>query len=104
MTIAIVLIAVALVGGVIFVLIQRRAKAEASVLRADAADHRADAQAAKNAAALQETRAAEMAATARRHQADADQELQAATVKREVADDLNTRADSIDPDLPAAAQ
>jgi len=101
MTTAIVLIVVAIVVvAVVAMLVQRRAKAQVSVLRVEAADHRADAEAANKAASLQESHATELAATAERNQADAEKELQAATLKREVAADLHTRADTIDPDVP----
>jgi len=69
MTVALVLLAVVVVVAVAVILVQRRAKAQDSILRADAADHRADADAAKKAASLQESHADELAATARRHQA-----------------------------------
>ena len=61
------------------------------MLRAQAVEHRGDAQAAQCAAVAQETHAAELADTGRRNQIAAEQEGSAATVKREVADDLNTQ-------------
>lgn len=100
MTIAFIVLATIVLIVAIVMVVQRRGKANANALRAQAVEHRAEAKAAQIEAAHQETHAEAMADTARRNQAIADDERRAATVKREVADDLNIRADQIDPDVP----
>ncbi len=100
----VVLLIVVVLVAVIVVLIKRRANTQDAALRAEADDHRAEAAAAHTAAAKQEAHAVALADAAKHNQELADEERQAATVKREVAGDLLDRADSIDPDLPSTSK
>jgi len=99
----VLIVAIVLVVLVIaFALWKRQAAKQADALRDEAAEHRGDARATQVAATRQEAEADAMAAKAKQDLAIAEQQRRAAAVKREVADDLNVRADHIDPDVPPA--
>ena len=96
----VIVVIVALVVAVAAVLMKRQANQKAEALRSQAQDHRDEAKASQVAAARQETEANAMAAKANDDLRLAELQRSAAAVKREVAADLNVRADSIDPDVP----
>ena len=89
-----------IVVAVAAVLMKRRANQKAGELRNQAQEHRDEAKASQIAATRQETQANAMAAKAKDDLLLAEQQRSAAAVKREVAADLNVRADNIDPDVP----
>ena len=100
MKILVIVVIVAIVVAIAAVLMKRRANQKAVELRNQAQEHRDEAKASQIAATRQETQANLMAAKAKDDLAMAEQQRNAAAVKREVAADLNVRADNIDPDVP----
>jgi FtsZ-interacting cell division protein ZipA len=100
MNIVVIVVIVAIVVAIAVVLWKRRADQNAEALRNQAQDHRDEARASQIAATRQETEANALAAKAKADLAKADEQRNAAAVKREVASDLNVRADYIDPDVP----
>ncbi|MEO8266889.1 MAG: hypothetical protein ABI706_15405 [Ilumatobacteraceae bacterium] len=99
MTIVVILVIVAVVVALAAFLANRRTKQKAEALRTQAQDHRDESKATQVAAARQETQADALVAKAEADLAIAEQHRNAATIKREVAADLNVRADNIDPDV-----
>ena len=95
-----IVVIIAIVVAVAVVLMKRRANQKAGELRNQAQEHRDEAKASQIAATRQETQASAMAAKAKNDLLLAEQQRSAAAVKREVAADLNVRADNIDPDVP----
>ena len=100
MKILVIVVIVAIVVAIAAVLMKRRANQKAVELRNQAQEHRDEAKASQSAATRQETQANAMAAKAKDDLLLAEQQRSAAAVKREVAADLNVRADNIDPDVP----
>lgn len=100
MKIFLIVVIIAIVVAVAAVLMKRRANQKAVELRNQAQEHRDEAKASQVAATRQETQANAMAAKAKDDLLLAEQQRSAAAVKREVAADLNVRADNIDPDVP----
>jgi predicted Holliday junction resolvase-like endonuclease len=100
MLIVVIVVIIAIVLAIAVVLGKRRANQKAEELRHQAQDHRDEARASQAAATRQETEANALAAKAKGDLAMAEQQRSAAAVKREVATDLNVRADNIDPDVP----
>ncbi|MGZ4680518.1 MAG: hypothetical protein ACXVIH_10830 [Ilumatobacteraceae bacterium] len=101
MTILVIVVIVAIFVAIAAVLMKRRANQKAAELRHQAQEHRDEAKASQIAATRQETQANAMAAKAKDDLLLAEQQRSAAAVKREVAADLNVRADNIDPDVPS---
>ena len=99
MNIFLIVVIIAIVVAVAAVLMKRRANQKAGELRNQAQEHRDEAKASEIAATRQETQANAMVAKAENDLLLAEQQRSAATVKREVAADLNVRADNIDPDV-----
>lgn len=97
-TVVIILIVVVALA-IVAALVKRQANQKSEALRHQAQEHRDQANASRLAATRQETEANAMAAKARDDLAIAERQSSAAAVKREVADDLVVRADSIDPDV-----
>jgi hypothetical protein len=100
MNIVVIVVIVAIVVAIVLVLAKRRANQKAEELRQQALEHRGDARASEIAATRQEAEANALAAKANDDLVKAEQQRNAAAVKREVAADLNVRADNIDPDVP----
>jgi hypothetical protein len=94
-----IVVIVAVVVAIAVVLWKRRASQKAEELRRQAQEHRDEATASHIAATRQETEADALAAKAKSDLVLAEQQRNAAAVKREVAADLNVRADNIDPDV-----
>ncbi|HEX2782712.1 MAG TPA: hypothetical protein VHN36_03940 [Ilumatobacteraceae bacterium] len=95
-----IVVIVAIVVAIAVVLWKRQAAQKAEELRHQAAEHRDEARAGQIAATRQETEANALAAKAKDDLKRAEEQRGAAAVKREVAADLNDRADNIDPDVP----
>ena len=93
------LVIVVVVVALVAFLANRRTNQKAEGLRTQAQEHRDEAKATQVAATRQETQANALVAKAEADLAIAEQHRNAATVKREVAADLNVRADNIDPDV-----
>ncbi len=100
MKILVIVVIVVIVVAIAAVLMKRRANQQAAGLRNQAQEHRDEAKASQIAATRQETQANAMTAKAKEDLVVAEQQRNAAAVKREVAADLNVRADNIDPDVP----
>lgn len=100
MTIVVIVVIVAIVVAIAVVLWKRQANQKAEALRNQAQEHRDESRASQIAATRQETDANAMAAKAKADLVKAEEQRNAAAVKREVASDLNVRADNIDPDVP----
>jgi uncharacterized protein YlxW (UPF0749 family) len=100
MNIVVIVVIVAIVVAIVVLLAKRGAKQKAEELRHQALEHRDDARASQIAATRQEAEANALAAKANDDLMKAEQQRNAAAVKREVAADLNVRADNIDPDVP----
>ncbi len=94
-----IVVFVVVVVAIVAVLMKRQANRKAVELRNQAQEHRDEAKASQLAATQQETQANAMAAKAKGDLLLAEQQRSAAAVKREVAADLNVRADNIDPDV-----
>jgi type III secretory pathway component EscV len=99
MNVVVIVVIVAIVVVIAVVLGKRRADQKSEGLRHQAEEHRDDAKASQIAATRQETEANALAAKAQEDLKQAEQQRNAAAVKREVAADLNVRADNIDPDV-----
>lgn len=101
MNIVVIVVIVAIVVAIASVVMKRRANQKAEELRHQAQEHRDEAKASQIAATRQEDQANATVAKAKDDLAMAEQQRNAAAVKREVAADLNVRADNIDPDVPS---
>ncbi len=100
MKIVVIVVIVAIVVAIAVVLGKRGATQKAEGLRHQAQEHREEAKASHIAATRQETEANAIAEKAKEDLKRAEQQTSAAAVQREVAEDLNVRADNIDPDVP----
>ena len=100
MKIVVIVVIVAIVVAIAVVVWKRRANQKAEELRHQAQEHRDEARASQIAATRQETEANALADKAKDDLVKAEEQRNAAAVKREVASDLNVRADNIDPDEP----
>lgn len=100
MKIVVIVVIVAVVVAIAVVLGKRQANHKAEELRQQAQEHRDEAKASQIAATRQEAEANALAEKAKDDLKMAEQQTSAAAVQREVAADLNVRADNIDPDVP----
>lgn len=100
MNTVVIVVIVVIVVAIAALLWKRRADQKAEALRTQAQEHRDEARATQIAATRQETEANALAARAKADLAKAEEQMNAAAVKREVATDLNVHADNIDPDVP----